>query len=116
MKIRWTPESVRFRITPTELEMLRRGEPTRACLPVPGGWAAGIYPEQAETSLDAASGALRFLLSGADLARLTLPETEGVYFQQAESGLRYYIEKDFPCEHPRPSEALETSETFPRTA
>ena len=116
MKIRWTTESVRFRITPTELALLRRGEPALARLPLPGGWRAGLYPGHAETGLEAVSGELRFLLSGEDLSRLALPEAEGVYFQQAEGGLRYYIEKDFPCEHPRPAEALETSETFPRAA
>jgi hypothetical protein len=34
-----------------------------------------------------------------------------VYF--SDSSLRYYIEKDFPCLHPRPAEASEsTTETF----
>ena len=116
MKIRWTTESVRFRITPTELEMLRRGEPVRACLPLPGGWTAGLYPGERDTHLDASAGELRLLLCQDDVRRLDAPETEGVYFQRPENGLRYYIEKDFPCEHPRPSEALETAETFPRTA
>ena len=116
MKIRWTEESVRFRITPTELDVLRRGEPALARLPIPGGWAAGLYPAQAQTSLNVVSGELRLLLSSEDTARLALPENEGVYFQQTETGLRYYIEKDFPCEHPRSSEAQESSETFQRPA
>lgn len=116
MKIRWTEESVRFRITPTELEMLRRGEPARVRLPLPGGWSAGIYPGQATTHLDVASGEIRLRLSVGDMARLLLMETEGVYFTQAETNLHYYVEKDFPCEHPRPSEAQEVSETFQRTA
>ncbi len=115
MKVRWTEESVRFRITPTELETLRRGAAARSRLPIPGGWAAGIYPDQSATCLIAASEELRVLLTRADLTRLCQTESEGVYFQQTESGLRYYIEKDFPCEHPRPAEAGETSETFPRS-
>jgi hypothetical protein len=38
-----------------------------------------------------------------------------VYFQTADSApFRYFIEKDFPCVHPRAAEALEPrTETFP---
>lgn len=113
MKIRWTEESVRFRITPTELDALRRGQEIRARMPLPGGWTAAIYVVET-TALTVEAGELRLLLSGAEVTRLLAPEAEGVYFQQAESGLRYYIEKDFPCEHPRASEARETAETFDR--
>jgi hypothetical protein len=51
-----------------------------------------------------------------DREKLAVPETEGVYFttNRPDRGLiRYFIEKDFPCIHPRAAEALEgPSETF----
>ena len=51
-------------------------------------------------------------LSAADRARLAAPDAEGVYFQ-SPGGLRYVIEKDFPCVHPRGAEAREpVTETF----
>ena len=114
MKIRWTEQSVRFRITPTELETLRRGQIIQTHLLLPGGWRASVSTGSLGTTLKMEAEVLRFLLSGEDAARLFLQESEGVYFQQTESGLRYYIEKDFPCEHPRPAEALENPETFER--
>lgn len=113
MKIRWTRGSVRFRITPTELESLQRGEAVEECLSLPGGpaWRATIAPAPSPASrLSGDSGALSLSLAAADLARLGDPSAEGVYF--AEGDLRYFIEKDFPCVHPRPVEVQETTETF----
>lgn len=37
MKIRWTDESLRIRITPYELTALVVGEPLRSTLAIPGG-------------------------------------------------------------------------------
>jgi hypothetical protein len=71
-------------------------------------------PATGETSLRFESGALRLSLSEADRQKLSAPENEGVYFQsEGEPSLRYFIEKDFPCAHPRAADALEpATETF----
>ncbi|HEX8237673.1 MAG TPA: hypothetical protein VF600_17070 [Abditibacteriaceae bacterium] len=116
MKIRWTQNSVRFRITPPELAAIERGESISETLQLPGGvaWSAAITPATANTSLRFESGALCLSLGEADRQRLSTPENEGVYFQeQGEPALRYFIEKDFPCAHPRAADALEPpTETF----
>jgi hypothetical protein len=121
MKIRWTQNSVRFRITPSELAAIERGEAISETLQLPGGsasdavaWCAAIMPTANETSLRFEAGTLRLFLSEADRQQLSMPEHEGVYFQaQGEPALRYFIEKDFPCAHPRAADALEpATETF----
>jgi hypothetical protein len=116
MKIRWTKNSVRFRITPSEFAAVERGENVGETLLLPGGasWRAAIEAGKGETSLFFSDGELRFSLSEADRELLAQPQREGVYFQQSgETELRYFIEKDFPCAHPRAAEALEEpTETF----
>ena len=115
MKIRWTSGSVRFRISPTELESLERGERVEAELSLPGGgWQATLSPGAEATDLSFARGDLLLCLSDADRTRLSAPDVEGVYFQtRGQTPLRYYIEKDFPCVHPGAPEAGETpTETF----
>jgi hypothetical protein len=116
VKVRWTEGSIRFRITPTELSRLREGEAVMTALSLPGGggWRAAIGIGPA-TEIHAAGPAVRLTLSAADFARLSAPDTEGVYFEAAGGGarLRYYVEKDFPCAHPGATEAKEPStETF----
>jgi len=114
MKVRWNAGSIRLRITPTELQKVHDGEPVREELLLPGGvcWSAEVVPAEAETALQAAAGAVTLLLSRADAVRLAEPNREGVYFQS--DGLRYYVEKDFPCVHPRAIDAQETpTESFP---
>lgn len=119
MKVRWTAESVRFRITPTELGQLERGEPVHTALSLPGGgWSATVRPDPGgETHLCSEDpGSLSLYLSSVDVSHLADPSAEGVYFRcplgANPEGLRYYIEKDFPCIHPRPVEAEEQTETF----
>lgn len=115
MKIRWTRDSIRFRITPTELEALLHSQIVREGLTFPGGsWSATILPGCAVTDLRLVDGDMLLHLSAADRARLAEPDAEGVYFpEEGEEGLRYCIEKDFPCAHPRASEAQEPeTETF----
>ena len=118
MKIRWTRNSVRFRITPTELAQLQRGEPVGETLAMPAGkgWTATIHPRASETTLQGEDGELCLYLSVQDENRLSAPEEEGVYFHVGvEPTLCYFIEKDFPCLHPRAMDALEApTETFER--
>lgn len=122
MKIRWTKNSVRFRITPLEFAAIERGERVCEvlCLPEGASWCAAIVPDADDTLLVFDAGELRVLLGEADRKLLAEPDREGVYFQLAprvhpdgEMALRYFIEKDFPCAHPRAADALEPpTETF----
>ena len=109
MKVRWTRGGVRLRITPTELEDLQRGAQVVETLSLPGGgWSATIRPAAPGTALLLEGSTLCLALSDVDLAQLSTPEAEGVYFQtDDEPPLRYFIEKDFPCAHPRAADALE---------
>ena len=115
MKVRWTRGGVRLRIEPTELEELQRGAEVAETLSLPGGtWCATIRPAAPHTSLILEGSTLCLSLSEVDLAQLSTPDTEGVYFQTTDAPpLRYFIEKDFPCAHPRAADALEPdTETF----
>jgi hypothetical protein len=81
-----------------------------------GAWRAVIEPMTEETQILASPAELRVCLTREEVELLAEPEREGIYFQQEIPALRYYIEKDFPCAHPRASEALEpASETFSPT-
>lgn len=116
MKVRWTKNSVRFRITPSELAAIERGENVTESLNITenAGWRATIMPHGHETCCAFDGGEIRVALSEADRRELAEPDREGVYFQRdGEPALRYFIEKDFPCAHPRAGEALEEKvETF----
>lgn len=113
MKVRWTEGGLRLRITPTELAALERGEPVGETLAVlGGGWQVTLLPNAVVSAVRGdGGGAVTFALSSADVSRLSDPESEGVYFER--DGFAFYVEKDFPCVHPRASEltAPET-ETF----
>ncbi len=111
MKVRWNRSSLRLRITPDELAALERGQACEERLGIPGGFLMRLEPADL-TALDSSHGLVRFGLSKVDLARLSAPEVEGVYFQ---AEIRYYVEKDFPCAHPRAAEAPEVkTATFDR--
>lgn len=118
MKVRWTRGGVRLRITPSELDALMQDQSVSEELALPGAhWRAVITPGDAPTELTLEDGELHCHLSAADRDRLAAPDAEGIYFQidngQTDGGIRYFIEKDFPCAHPRPPEAQEPpSETF----
>ncbi len=133
MKVRWTKGSVRFRITPSELEMLLRGEPVSEHLDigsssgVHSGWSAILLGKEPTSRLTFEAGSLRCDVSVSDCERLAVPDTEGIYFQMDDGvnsavtestpesndvtgqnpALRWFIEKDFPCVHPRASKAAE---------
>ena len=108
MKVRFTERSVRLRITPEELQKLQSNEeisvafsPTES-----GSWSVRVAPSQ-KTSLQMQNGALLFSLAFADLEKLCEPQREGVYFSAGAT--RYFLEKDFPCVHPRAGEAQEAA-------
>lgn len=117
MKIRWTNNSVRFRITPSELENLLAYETIYESLTIANlTWLAIIAPGKTRKHSDFVTSLNEFCirLSKPDLQNLSDPQNEGVYFStQGENSFRYFIEKDFPCAHPRAGEAEETpTETF----
>lgn len=116
MKVRWTRNSIRLRITPGELNALQIGQAVTEELKLGpgGGWSVTLYPASDHTGIAFELGALRLTLASSDVLNLARPEAEGVYFQTpTDPSLRYYIEKDFPCIHPRAAEARESaSETF----
>ncbi len=113
MKVRWSRDSLRLRITPTELARITRGEEVGEALRFPDGmsWRVAVLA-QAQTALISEGNAVHIGLSAGDRERLAAPDAQGVYFQTPD-GLRFYVEKDFPCAHPRAAEALEPmTETF----
>jgi len=114
MKVRWTTGSVRFRITPTELRDLTIGRPVSTTLAVLGGaWTATLSPSADRTGIALSGGDLTLSLTDVDVRALSEPEREGVYFTVDEPWLKYFVEKDFPCVHPKPEEAKDLStETF----
>ena len=113
MKVRWNRSSIRLRLTPSELATLLQGETITETLEFPGGasWSVQLAADDT-TGLTSNGNSARLHLSPDDRQRLAAPEAEGIYFQ-TEDGLRYLVEKDFPCAHPRPAEASEpVTETF----
>lgn len=117
MKIRWTKNSVRFRITPGELEKLKNHQPIEEVIEWGNGsWEATISVAD-ETSFWIEKMMMQISLAPPDVEALGNPQNEGVYFSTPASPegntIRYFIEKDFPCAHPRASEAEEApTETF----
>ncbi len=113
MKVRWTENSLRLRITPSELTQILGGQAVVVALAMPGGvrWQVNIQPAT-ETSLFSEQSSAILSLAPGDRQRLAEPEAEGIYFH-TEDGLRYFVEKDFPCVHPHAAESLEpVTETF----
>jgi hypothetical protein len=122
MKIRWKKDSLRLRITPTELKDLLGGEQICERLDLSDGpvWEVAVFPDSEETSVRNFGPIVHLLLSREDQKKLACSEVQGVYFTTNRSSgglIRYFIEKDFPCIHPRAADALEgPSETFAPTA
>ena len=116
MKVRWTRNSIRLRITPGELNALQSGQTVTEELKLGpgGGWSITLCPASAFTGIAFELGGLRLTLAQPDVLDLARPDAEGIYFQTpTDPSLRYYIEKDFPCIHPRAAEAQEPAgETF----
>ncbi|MBC7806326.1 MAG: hypothetical protein H7145_09260 [Akkermansiaceae bacterium] len=124
MKIRWTSGSLRLRISPTELASLERGEPLEERLRIPGApvgssWTVLLLPGGTQSEISASGNVVLFDISKADVETLADFTCEGVYCYQSGPGndseaFSFYVEKDFPCVHPRPSQISEPdSETFP---
>lgn len=102
---------MRLRITPGELEALQEGKASKESAAFPGGWTVRLEPGIESAVNTTGPGIVRLTLSPDAITELSQPENEGVYFTQ--DTYRFLIEKDFPCVHPRPAEALEPkTETF----
>src|SRR5918994_1823200 len=78
MKVRWTGDSLRLRITPGELAALERGEPVSEGLAFPGGggWAVRLDPAAERAGVAWAEGVARVGLTAADVRRLAVLEAE----------------------------------------
>jgi len=90
------------------------GQPISSTLSMPGGhWRVSIATGDV-TDLAMVDSVVTVTIADIDLGELAAPEREGVYFQTPEPmSVRYYIEKDFPCAHPRPPAANDPiTETF----
>ena len=111
MKIRFTTSSLRIRITPNELEQIKNREKLELGFGLAGGWKFVLEAAQ-QTKLETRDGVVVLKLSSEDATLLTEATREGVYFEA--DGVRFFIEKDFPCEHPR-SNLEEATPTFERT-
>ena len=114
MKIRWHRNELRYRVSPAELESLLRGGTVSEAIGDPNGLCASLAAAD-ESAIDfPAPGHVRVALAPADRDTLARPDTEGVYL--GDAALRYYVEKDFPCLHPRATETVSPeSETFAPT-
>ena len=112
MKVRWTKSSIRLRVTPEELQQLRRGNSIEEKLSLADGraWQVKVVCDE-RTELSCENSAMVFCLSRADIEALCEPQREYVYFSQND--VRFHMEKDFSCAHPRVGEAEETpTKTF----
>ena len=91
MKVRWKHDSLRLRITPTELEDLLGGEQICERLDLSDGpvWEAAILPDAEETGLRNFGAVVHLLLSREDQKKLAYPKIQGVYFttNRSDSGL-----------------------------
>jgi hypothetical protein len=107
MKVRWTGDSLRLRITPGELAALERGEAVSEGLAFPGGggWRIRLDPTAGVAGVAWAEGVVCVGLARADVRRLAAPDAEGVYPHTPR--LRLLVEKDFPCAHPHAPDARE---------
>ncbi len=118
MKVRWTPESVRLRITPSELASLVHGNKIDTALSANGanGWSVSVSPGSTVTSYHFVESNLVVNLSTNDVEDLANETEVGIYFSGVSvprSGMRLSIEKDLPCAHPRGTNELEPqTETF----
>ena len=110
MKVRWTEESLRLRITPDELQQLLQGRRVGTRLAFPGGgcWRVEVDPACTRLGVAWREGAVAVQMAPGDVARLAEPDREGVYGAADGRGEpRVLIEKDFPCAHPHSDEACE---------
>lgn len=106
VKVRWTDESLRVRLTPGELAKLTRGESLRQHLDLGGGgWEIHVTPSGPALDTTWNDGVVCVSIPPSEVDRLAEPEREGVYAHH--SGRRLLVEKDFPCAHPHSVEAAE---------
>ncbi len=89
------------------MEQLQRGEKIETILGFgEGQWSARIVPGSGRR-IAFLGGGLTLELSAENLAALADSANEGIYFHQAQMPYRYFVEKDYPCIHPRGGETLE---------
>jgi hypothetical protein len=106
MKVRWTEESLRVRLTPTELATLIHGDEVVQRLDLGGGgWEIHVTPSGGVLGVAWKAGVVVVSIPPQDVALLAEPDREGVYSHRPN--LRLLVEKDFPCAHPHAVDAEE---------
>lgn len=115
MKIRIRENTLRIRITQTELKELSVGEALFSTTHFPGGsqMSYGILPSQEETTqVVMADQRISIHLGVLDHQTMMDESTVGVQsiHQTSDRPLELLIEKDFSCLHPRSGE---DADTFP---
>lgn len=105
---------LRLRITPSELESLSEGKTVSEFLADDNGWRVSLeIGAAAQFLIDGA--AVRILIAKSDVSALAEPDREGIYFDaDQQGGVKFFIEKDFACAHPRPANGFDPeTDTFP---
>jgi hypothetical protein len=111
MKVRFRKGSFRLRISPSDLDALLQGVPASETVEMPGGSWEVVLVAGAETAIVAQAGTVTATLAATDVQRLAAAENEGVYFRtESPAPLDWFVEKDFPCVHPRAPGVREASE------
>src|SRR5882757_5765087 len=98
MKIRLMNDSIRVRLTQTEVETLASGGAIEAVTPIPGdAFTCVVQPSTGSIEAHHSSGRLTVLLPAQQTATWAASEDEGMY---ANAGsVRVAIEKDYRCIH-----------------
>ena len=115
MKIRIRENTLRIRITQSELKELEVGGTLSSTVHFPGGGALryGIVPSQDETTqIEMIDHKIKIHLGILDYQSMMDISSVGVQsmHQTSERPLELLIEKDFSCLHPRD---VEDADTFP---
>jgi len=111
MKVRWMHGSLRVRVSPTECAQLLAGIPIVETSGFPGDWLVTVCAGSNNALHAEKPGAITLVFDTNDLQTLSDPSAEGIY--PTIDGIKIILEKDFPCVHPRPSQAAENTKTFP---
>lgn len=91
MKIQWSEQNLRVRITPEDLSRLERSVYPLERLYFPGGAWSFTLERGKFTTLEMRGETLIFSLSESDFLKLLEPDREGLYFSGV---VEFCIEKD----------------------
>ena len=115
MKLRIRAQTLRIRISPTELEQVRQKEKIESSIHFPNGSTLSYSLEasdQEDTKIIFEDTVIAIRLSPTDIETITDDANVGIQSMHttAHGALDLLIEKDFTCLHPR---GIEDADTFP---